>query len=150
MSTSRDVLSSLRGMGVDAVDGSIVADEVDSESVSEATTSLNSMSDAASSIFKVISPHLPPDKAPKVLRLISDSFANAQSRISTAEAMRDSMQQRLRQSEAARKSKFPKDKQKMNQDGMMIIVSVYPNLYPKNTITSLRLVFAAPRSVMYD
>lgn len=67
-------------------------------------SSITSMSATASDIFKIISPHLPPTKAPAVLRQVSDAFASAQSRISTAEAERDSTQVRLRQSESSRKS----------------------------------------------
>ena len=73
-----------------------------------------SMSNAATDVFKMISPHLPPIDAPRVLRLISDAFAKAQSRISTAEAKRDTVSTRLRQSESARRNeeKIAADKAK--------------------------------------
>ena len=47
---------------------------------------------------------MPPAEAPKVMRLLSETLANAQSRISTAEAQRDSAQVRLRQAESLRKN----------------------------------------------
>ena len=62
------------------------------------------LSQSASDIFSIISPHLPPTEAPRVMRTISDAFANAQSRISTAEAQRDAAQVRLRQAESTRKN----------------------------------------------
>ena len=62
-------------------------------------SSTASMSHSASDVFKLLSPYLPPTEAPKVLRTISEAFANAQSRISAAEGARDAAQVRLRQSE---------------------------------------------------
>ncbi|GMH50919.1 hypothetical protein TL16_g00902 [Triparma laevis f. inornata] len=94
-------------------------DNQDNQSVNSAASVL-SMSHSASDVFKLISPHLPPTEAPKVLRLISDAFANAQSRISSAEASRDAAQTRLRQSESYRKNeeRIAKDKAKHHAESL--------------------------------
>ncbi|GMH92758.1 hypothetical protein TrVE_jg12072 [Triparma verrucosa] len=100
--------------------GPFEADDNQSVGSVNSAASVLSMSHSASDVFKLISPHLPPTEAPKVLRLISDAFANAQSRISAAEASRDAAQTRLRQSESYRKNeeRIAQDKAKHHAESL--------------------------------
>ena len=79
-----------------------------------------SLANSASIIFRLISPFLPPTQAPALLRAVSESFADAQSRLSSSEASRDAALLRLRQSESLRASdsSLSSTRQKQHADSL--------------------------------
>ena len=70
-----------------------------SSNKSSSSFSSQKMSSFATSLFSEISPHLPLDRSPRILQLVSEAFANAQGRIARAESGRDNALIRLRREE---------------------------------------------------